>query len=298
MIGSGPNRAATSDPRTAAPYPTRATAVPRGVDEARKPAEDESEREGGAPGLDQQLRTALAERRWPQAISAAFALGTHDENVLADMIFSAAHPERQGRVIASHEKTLAQEWRRIRDTLVRPALQRLAEGSRPPLTSTTPYISFGPRANRSSVSTRSLAILQDICVRAGLPGLLITSTSRTPADQARIMYANLERHGVAAQKALYARPGERVIDVYVAGKKAGLSKDKILSDMTAEILLLGPSSVSKHTADPARLNVIDIAPSSIRNKRSFELVVRADPRISRFLTPSSSDPAYHLEIPQ
>jgi hypothetical protein len=96
------------------------------VDEAWEAATDERESQGPAPGLDQQLRTALAERRWPQAITAAFALGTRDENALTDLVFSAVHPERRGRPIAPHEKSLAQEWRRIRDTVVRPTVRGLS----------------------------------------------------------------------------------------------------------------------------------------------------------------------------
>ncbi|SDD12726.1 hypothetical protein SAMN05660690_3479 [Geodermatophilus telluris] len=112
------------------------------------------------------------------------------------------------------------------------------------------------------------------------------------------MYVNLEQHGVAAQRALYARAGDQVIDVYVAGRRAGRNPADVIGDMTSEIERLGPATVSKHTADPRVLNVIDVAPGSVRDRRAFESAVRGDQGISRFLTPSSSDPAYHLEIPQ
>jgi hypothetical protein len=36
-------------------------------------------------------------------------------------------PEMNGRKIASHETDLAQEWIDIRDTIVKPALERLNE---------------------------------------------------------------------------------------------------------------------------------------------------------------------------
>ncbi|WP_176832290.1 M15 family metallopeptidase [Geodermatophilus sp. DSM 45219] len=97
--------------------------MPPEADAAWEAAQEERERRGPAPGLDQQVRTALAQRRWPQAIAGAIALGTRDENALTDLVFSAAHPERRGRPIAPHERSLAQEWKRIRDGLVRPALQ-------------------------------------------------------------------------------------------------------------------------------------------------------------------------------
>jgi hypothetical protein len=38
---------------------------------------------------------------------------------------------------------------------------------------------------------------------AGLSSVMVSSTSRSPADQARVMFANLERFGVEAQVKLY-----------------------------------------------------------------------------------------------
>ncbi|MGR6962920.1 M15 family metallopeptidase [Geodermatophilus sp. URMC 61] len=125
---------------TTALLPGGAVTVSPEVDEAWRAAEEERENAGPAPDPVQQLRTALAARRWPQAITAAHALGTRDENALTDLVFSAAHPERRGRPIAPHERALAQEWRRIRDALVRPELRRLsastATGSPPVLAGT------------------------------------------------------------------------------------------------------------------------------------------------------------------
>jgi hypothetical protein len=100
--------------------------------EAWAAAEYELEFEGPAPAPDLhlQMRSALSQRRWPEAIAAATAMGLRDENRLVDLIFFASHPERQGRRISAQERSLAQEWRRIRDGLVRPALR--APSPRPP----------------------------------------------------------------------------------------------------------------------------------------------------------------------
>jgi hypothetical protein len=40
-----------------------------------------------------------------------------------------------------------------------------------------------------------------------------------------------------------------------------------------------------------------VAPSSIAKKAAFEKAVKADRRVSKFITPPL-DPGYHLEIPQ
>lgn len=164
-----------------------------------------------------------------------------------------------------------------------------------------PIINFGSKANQAVVSNHTKTVLKEILSHAGLDSCKITSTSRTPADQARIMYDNLEAHGVAQQKALYAAAGDLVIDVYSQQKAAGKNATQIKAAMEAKINAIGPEKVSHHCADPAKLNVIDVAPSSIANKHGFENAVnvaRISGKVSRFITPNNGDPAYHIEIPQ
>lgn len=164
-----------------------------------------------------------------------------------------------------------------------------------------PTINFGSNANQGVVSTHSKNILKEILNHAGLDSCLITSTSRTPADQARIMFNNLETHGVTAQKALYAAAGDQVIDVYSAKKAEGKTAAQIKAAMEAKIKAIGPEKVSHHCADPATLNVVDVSPPSISNKHAFENAVnvaRNSGKVSRFITPNNGDPAYHIEIPQ
>jgi hypothetical protein len=158
-------------------------------------------------------------------------------------------------------------------------------------------IVFGPNAKSSDVSEYSLGVLQDVMAAANVAKLTISSTQRSPADQARVMFNNLETQGVAAQRKLYKPPGQAVIDVYVAGKAANESADDIKAEMTAKILELGPETVSHHAADPKVLNVFDVAPSSVSNVAAFEAAAKADNRVSKFLTPPN-DPGLHFEIPQ
>ena len=158
-------------------------------------------------------------------------------------------------------------------------------------------IEFGPNTNPQDVTPFSKTVLQDILRAAGLKRAVISSTSRRPADQARVMFNNIVAKGVAAQKNLYGPFGDKVIDVFVASKAAGKTSEQIQADMTAKIIELGPTNVSHHAADPNVLNVFDVAPSSIANRAAFEQAVRADVRVKKFLVPPS-DPGYHLEIPQ
>jgi hypothetical protein len=165
-------------------------------------------------------------------------------------------------------------------------------------TQTPATITFGANANQAIVSEHTRGVLSDILNTSDNSSATITSTARTVDDQARIMYGNIESQGVAEQKRLYGRFGDQVIDTYVAAKAEGKTEMEIRALMVAKINELGPGNVSKHLADPAVLNVIDVSPNSITNREEFEAAVRADPRVSRFLTPSDGDPAYHIEIPQ
>lgn len=159
-------------------------------------------------------------------------------------------------------------------------------------------ITFGANANQAIVSEHTRTVLNDILQASGNDSATITSTARTVEDQARIMYGNIERQGVDEQKRLYGKNGDKVIDAYVAAKAEGLGEMEIRARMVAKINELGPTNVSKHLADPAVLNVIDVSPNSISDREAFEAAVRADPRVSKFLTPGDGDPAYHIEIPQ
>jgi hypothetical protein len=158
-------------------------------------------------------------------------------------------------------------------------------------------ITFGPNALPAALTDFSRGVLTDILRAAGLSRAVISSTSRSPADQARVMFANLEREGVEAQRRLYKEPGRKVIEVYRQAKLAGKGAAAIQALMTAEIVRLGPTNVSRHASDPKILNVFDVAPGSIADRPLFEARVRAEGRVANFLLPPI-DPGYHLEIPQ
>jgi hypothetical protein len=156
------------------------------------------------------------------------------------------------------------------------------------------------------VAASSLEVLRDVLHSAGLKSATITSTARTAEDQARAMYNNLigtgKGQGVKAQFHLYrGRPGTKVVATFVELSKKGLSVDEIRKGMLDKILELGPSHVSRHCADPAKLNVIDIGPNSLGGDKESDALVAAGKaeegkRVSRFI-PYPKDPGDHFEIP-
>ncbi len=157
-------------------------------------------------------------------------------------------------------------------------------------------ISFGHNAKPNAVSLYAIDVLKEILEKSGNKKALITSTARTPADQARVMYNLLRSRGVVYGKELYGVNGNKVIDVFIEADNAGRSRAEIIAEMEQKIWELGPSNVSKHCADPSKLVVVDISPKSISYQHEFVAQVKNDKRVSRFFQPPK-DPAYHLEIP-
>jgi Transglycosylase SLT domain len=160
-----------------------------------------------------------------------------------------------------------------------------------------PAVTFASNAKAADVTPYSLGVVKDILIAAKISSALVSSTARSPADQARVMFNNAEKFGLASQKKLYGPSGDKVLDVYAQRKAAGATPDDIKAAMETKIKELGPTHVSRHASDPRVLNVFDIAPSSIKDKVGFEHAVKADSRVSYFLVPPT-DPGYHLEIPQ
>ncbi len=162
------------------------------------------------------------------------------------------------------------------------------------------------QAVNRTLSAHSQTVITDLLRKAGQESAKITSVTRTPEDQARIMFDKLEGktggkdRGVDGQKALYGKKGDSVIDVYLKAKDAGDNDVEIKRKMIAQIYAVGPSKVSKHCADPSKLNAIDIDPKSINHKEVFEEVLEEAKKkgiISNYLKPPL-DSAYHIEIPQ
>lgn len=147
----------------------------------------------------------------------------------------------------------------------------------------------------TGVTSQAIQVLKEIVSSIGERSATITSGKRTANEQAVVMYNNLVNQGVEKQKKLYGRFGDLVIDVYVTANESVPSKnaDEIITEMTDKINELGPGKVSKHCQDN---NVIDVAPSSIVNDKMFAASAKCHKKVTKYLGPSSSDPAHHLEI--
>ena len=147
-------------------------------------------------------------------------------------------------------------------------------------------IRYASGVNKDHVSFKTKAVLVDAMNEANSPSIQINSTMRSPHSQAKAMYNNVKQYGIDSQKKLYGTNGDRVLDLYPD-----------IDAMTQKIYELGPSNVSHHCGDPSILNVIDISPRMENGDQFYESLQR-NPNVSKSFGPSSSDPAYHIEVPQ
>jgi hypothetical protein len=160
-------------------------------------------------------------------------------------------------------------------------------------------IKLGENVAAESVTAYSMALVKALMLIAGVESLSISSAYRSPEDQARVMYDNLEQ----GKRIKYAPAGSAVVKKYDASHKAGHSPAVTKQSMVNEIYRLGPEEVSKHASAPGWLNVIDIQPSTVAADKRSKFVATATrlvgSYIDKFLHPGNSkDPAYHIEIPQ
>jgi hypothetical protein len=152
-----------------------------------------------------------------------------------------------------------------------------------------------PTVIGNALPAAALKVLKEVLKAAGIAQAQVTSVSRTPADQARVMYDNCVSKGAAFNKTMYAAAGDKVVDVFVANKDK--PRDKVIELMKAKILELGPSHVSKHISDTHY--TFDVAPSSIPPSKhgAFLTAIKAHKAISNVIPPPT-DPAFHIEIPK
>jgi YD repeat-containing protein len=164
---------------------------------------------------------------------------------------------------------------------------------------------FGPQAKPVFVSDYSRKIVDTVATASDIDtqSLTITSTTRTVADQARIMFGQL-RAGNISQ---YGVAGRAAIQTYNDLNGSGASDASIRGAMetTIQDYLDRGQKASNHLGDPNVLNVFDIAKSTVKLsyvqgwEQSLNLA-QSTHTIDRYLGPHTSpyDPTYHLEITQ
>lgn len=164
------------------------------------------------------------------------------------------------------------------------------------------------KKNRQLVSAYSINVIKMALKEAGMSHAVITSTLRTPEDQAAIMLKNAQIN-LASQKKMYATAGRKVLEVYE--KNITKTDSEIIELMAKKIqgFMDENVSVSNHcfSLDKyASRNIFDIGVNSTKaksknfNKVKFTSALKdlvSDGYISKVIDETAkSNNCWHLEI--
>lgn len=159
-----------------------------------------------------------------------------------------------------------------------------------------------------SISDYALNVLADLMQASNISSCTITSTVRDAYNQARVMYDALGKDGVAYWRSQYkTKAAQEVISIYVTEKGKGTDRFNTIDAMKVRIdsALLKGIRISRHMGDPAVLQVLDIAKSSISSPTAFAKACKQSKinyqkdeskgGLSHYINEKS---AFHIEIPQ
>lgn len=164
------------------------------------------------------------------------------------------------------------------------------------------------KVGRRLVSPYAISVVKMALKESGMTHAVITSTLRTPDDQAAIMLKNAKIN-LASQKRMYAAPGRAVLSVYENNKSK--TDNEILELMTKKIkeLMDENLSVSNHCFSIEKYsskNVFDIGFNSTKakslnfNKEKFTSALNdlvRDGYVSKVIDETAkSNKCWHLEI--
>ena len=170
-------------------------------------------------------------------------------------------------------------------------------------------ISFSDGTRSNVVTEKTKTILRELAQKYGTKRIVITSSLRTAEEQASAMYKNIAGGRVIG----YRAPGAEVTRICQNGIKKGLSKSQVIKNMVSKILEYDKKGVrvSKHCVSfetYAKMNIVDLGINSngfdtYAKKESFQKVCDEavkQGKLSSFISPlrDTSEPAFHLEIPQ
>jgi RHS repeat-associated protein len=179
----------------------------------------------------------------------------------------------------------------------------------------TNTITLESDVSMDDVSDYSAGIVNDAMIAIGDNLIVISSGTRTPVEQANVMYGNLEKGSVAGEKDTYGAGGDKVIDTYAQAKAEtkevtdacgtscvpAYSPGQIKQKMLDKINEVGPGKVSNHTVnDRKSLNVFDIKPSTVLDPTKMHNSLSGDTRVRTVLSPvnKKNEKAIHVEIVQ
>ncbi|KAA3614592.1 MAG: hypothetical protein DWQ05_14950 [Calditrichaeota bacterium] len=158
---------------------------------------------------------------------------------------------------------------------------------------------FEPKITGKALPQIAHNVLREILISSKTPSAKVSSISRTPAHQARVMYEYVKRHGAQAGYKLYGPEGDAIIKVF---EKAGdRDRQTIIDLMLKETLVQLPIAHANNRLMHTNSThyVFDISFRSIPqvNRPTLLAAAKAHPRVFRILGPDEGEKdAFHLEI--
>lgn len=157
-----------------------------------------------------------------------------------------------------------------------------------------------------TVAAASMKVLDALMATAKVTACSITSTTRSPADQVRVMYDYIVAHSPKEARDLYGPEGDEVVDAYDAAKAASKDAAGIRAAMAMRLEKVLPAAVANrrlmHVERPG-YDVLDIGISSIAPSdavASLSAAAKAAEQngsLHRFLgTDSNEKDALHFEF--
>jgi hypothetical protein len=163
---------------------------------------------------------------------------------------------------------------------------------------------------KNIVNSKNLEIFAQAGTVSNNPEIIITSTIRTPLEQATAMYDNEK----AGNKISYAAPGREVIEVYNDNKSKSKSEVIKLMVEKIEILAVQGQLTSRHCVPESiylSKNIIDISKTRTPNPRDLVNALLEYQEVSKVITPigylstynkdkrvsiDAKEPAIHIEF--
>ena len=149
------------------------------------------------------------------------------------------------------------------------------------------------------ISSYSLNIIKQIARNSNNPKVTITSTTRTPMEQAKEMYNGCLEYGITEQYKLYGSNGDKVIKVYEDLHKTK-TRQEIIQAMYEKIIELGAHNVSNHCVeDISKINAIDISIWRLKNPNDFKKEIQKFEKLQKLkFIDETKRQCYHIEITQ
>ena len=153
----------------------------------------------------------------------------------------------------------------------------------------------GSKSNIGNVTNKSALEVGKLMVASGVKSAEVTSTNRTPEQEAQIMFEQ--------PKINYASAGRKVIEVYNSyTSDKSCTKEETINAMKDKIIELGPFNVSTHDGEHPNLNVFDIGRKSVSNPDAFHNALetaRKNGELEYSDKDRHNDPkSFHFEIKQ